>query len=134
MPEADSVVKAPVLAVVAPTGVLLIEPVEIPTPAIVPPVNAMFEALIWLAPKFVVPLIVFVPVALPMVLRAAVPAPNVFVKLAPVPIVDAPFDESVVNAPVLAVVAPIGVESIPDRVILPKLLTLNSTLLSLLSN
>ena len=101
MPDAASVVKAPVLVVVAPIGVLLIEPNEIPTPAIVPPVNAMFEALIWLAPKFVVPLIVFVPVALPIVLRAAVPAPNEFVKLAPVPIVEAPLDASVVNDPVL---------------------------------
>ena len=122
LPDADNVVNAPVFAVPAPIGVLLIEPVEIATPPIVPPVNAIFEPVTEFAPwatvppKFVVPLIVFVPVALPMVLRAAVPAPNEFVKLAPVPIVEAPLDVSVVNAPVLPL---IGLFVMPPAVRFP---------------
>lgn len=98
LPDAVSVVNDPVLPEIG-------EFVMDVKPASVPPVNAIFEPVTefppWatVPPKVVVPLIAFVPVALPIVLAAVAPAPNVFVKPAPVPIVEFPVEVSVVNEP-----------------------------------
>ena len=54
-------------------------------------------------------MIALLPVALPIVFVAPEPVPNEFVRLAPVAIVDAPVEVSVVKPPLLFVVAPIVV-------------------------
>lgn len=65
--------------------------------------------LIKVVPKIVVePLIAFVPPATPIVLAAVVPVPKVLVKEVPVPIVEAPDEVKVVNAPVDGVPEPIA--------------------------
>ena len=60
-------------------------------------------------PNVVAPLMVLLPVAFPIVLAAPAPVPKMLVVDAPVASVALPELESVVNAPVDAVVAPIGV-------------------------
>lgn len=72
-------------------------------------VAAVPVELIKVVPRIVVaPLIAFVPPDAPKVLAALVPVPNVFVREAPVPIVELPEEESVVKAPDEGVVEPIG--------------------------
>src|SRR5205809_793109 len=114
LPEEVSVVKAPVLGVVAPIVVLLMDE----------PVSWKFEPVTAVAPTAAVllkvegPLIVLAPLKV-FVLPANVPpivfataarlpaVPKLFVVAAiPLPIPELPEEVSVVNAPVLGVVAP----------------------------
>ena len=87
-----------------------VSPIRVPSMA--PPLISTFDRLrvaaMFSVPLIVVaPLIVFVPVDSPIVLAAAVPVPNVFVRFGPVPTVVAPEELSVVNAPELGLDVPI---------------------------